>query len=323
MVGVGAGSFGQDMSCTSAGCSVSLGTQLRLGGQGQGLALDGVAEPLLQLDEARDPGKGGQRLGEAEDLADRLVAGEGVAAERRRLVPLAAQVLMDGPGQQLGVAEGVGDPVAGDRIAVIARITDQGPPRAVRLADDVRQVDRAPDRGGPSRPAQPGAELRRRRGDRRGQRRRPIRARGQQRSALRGRAGDPHARLVVVGSEDSGHRPRRQMELETAIVQAVDVAVERAARRGRFTQAAGTDLTSQPGPYAVGDDHQVRGQPSLPVGRVRGRDAGHPAVGGADQAAHGRLQVRLGTGPFGGVERAARPARAVAVPAGHRRRRSS
>src|SRR4029079_11220698 len=88
-----------------------------------------------------------------------VVAGEGVL-----LALGVAQCGVDGAGEELGVAEGVGDPVPGDRVAVVAGVADQRPatgrpagtagqtgPAGERAADratyDVGQVGAAADRG--------------------------------------------------------------------------------------------------------------------------------------------------------------------------------
>src|SRR5215467_8829324 len=103
------------------------------GGQRRRLGVDGGAELLLQLDEGRHRRVGAQLAGDAEDLRQRLVALLLVCRQRGGLLALrAAERLVQGGGQQLGVAEGVADAVGGDRVPVVAGVPGQRPARAAR-----------------------------------------------------------------------------------------------------------------------------------------------------------------------------------------------
>src|SRR6266496_2029801 len=121
----------------------------RPGGQRRGLPVDGGAQLLLELDERRHRRVGGQAAGDLEDLPQRLVALLLIARERRGRLGAGTQRLVERHGQQLGVAERVADAVAGDRVTVIARVPDQRPAGAERLADLVGQPQHALDRRGP------------------------------------------------------------------------------------------------------------------------------------------------------------------------------
>ena len=72
--------------------------------------------------------------GHVEDRGQRQVAVGGVGGHRLRLGDLTVQRPAQRPGEQLGVAERVGDPVPGDRVAVVAGVADERPARAGRLA---------------------------------------------------------------------------------------------------------------------------------------------------------------------------------------------
>ena len=79
---------------------------------------------------------------------------------------MASQGSVECVGEQLGVAEGVGDAVAGDRVAVVAGVADQCPARAPavrqwppdRPPDDVGQVGPTADGGHDPAGSHPRAE---------------------------------------------------------------------------------------------------------------------------------------------------------------------
>src|SRR6266487_920805 len=106
----------------------------RPGGQRHRLLVDGGAQLLLELDERRHRRIGRQAAGDLEDLPYGLVALPLIGRERRGLLGVTAERLVECDGQELGVAERVADAVAGDGVTVIARVPDQGPARVVRLA---------------------------------------------------------------------------------------------------------------------------------------------------------------------------------------------
>ena len=95
---------------------------------------------------------------DAEPVARRLVVLERVV-ERRRVV---AEPVDDGAGEQLGVAERVGEPVRADRVLEVAGVADERPAGTVGTADvagwppQVR-APRGGDRRGRSRSASSGA----------------------------------------------------------------------------------------------------------------------------------------------------------------------
>src|SRR5215471_17295301 len=70
-----------------------------------------------------------------------LIAGQGDA-----FFGGAAQCLVERDGQQFGVAVGVAEAVAGDRVAVVAGVADQRPAGAVRCADHVGAAQHPGDR---------------------------------------------------------------------------------------------------------------------------------------------------------------------------------
>src|SRR5436190_6402569 len=117
-----------------------------LGGEVDRLALEGIGELDLQLDEPLGAGKGGQCPGEGEGLAQCEVTAGLVGSQRLVGAGRAAQRDVERIGQQLSVAEGIGDAVPGDRVAVVAGVGDESPGgtrAADRATQHVRQVDRA------------------------------------------------------------------------------------------------------------------------------------------------------------------------------------
>src|SRR6266568_6821371 len=131
----------------------------RPGGQRHRLLVDGGAQLLLELDERRHRRIGRQAAGDLEDLPYGLVALPLIGRERRGLPGVTAERLVECDGQELGVAERVADAVAGDGVTVIARVPDQGPARAERLAHLVGHPEHAPHRRGTAGVAQPLGEV--------------------------------------------------------------------------------------------------------------------------------------------------------------------
>ena len=92
----------------------------------------------LHLDGRRlEPG---ELMRELVDGSHVLVAPALVLCERVEHRPAALESLVDGMREQLGVPEGVADALRGDRILVVAGVTDEGPAGAVRPAEEERQV---------------------------------------------------------------------------------------------------------------------------------------------------------------------------------------
>src|SRR6266536_3925958 len=79
----------------------------RPGGQRRRLLVDGGAQLLLQLDERRHRRIGGEEAGDLEDLPERLVAVPLIKRESRGLLGGGTERLVQGDGQELGVAERV------------------------------------------------------------------------------------------------------------------------------------------------------------------------------------------------------------------------
>src|SRR5829696_8282292 len=115
-------------------------------GQVGGLDVDGLAELFLQFDECGYGWVGGQRVRQLEDLPQGAVAPVLVVGQRGGVVGVAAQCPVECDGEQFGVAVGVGQAVAGDRVAVVAGIADQGPAGAVGAAHLVGRAQHAGDR---------------------------------------------------------------------------------------------------------------------------------------------------------------------------------
>ena len=87
---------------------------------------------------------------QAGDLVDDVEQGDGQAVAGL-LVRSQCGVLVGslvggdhGAGEQLGVAEGVGQPMGGDRVLPRAGVTDEGPARAPRPPEMTRQAVEGP-----------------------------------------------------------------------------------------------------------------------------------------------------------------------------------
>ena len=214
-------------------------------------------------------GKRASVAGQPEDVSASAASRAALRTPRApRASPAApARAACERVGEQLGVAEGVGDAVAGDRVAVVAGVADQRPAGAVRARARSWAGRRTP-RTGDDDPAgaDPLARARARSSAMRvdagrSARRAPaVRTRS---SRARGPA-QPHAGLAVVGRE----RPRRRrrgadVELEAAPGDLVDVGVE-----GRDVRAEAT--AAHPGAEP--------GRPSTSAARRRRRRSGHAAV---------------------------------------------
>jgi hypothetical protein len=102
--------------------------------------VDGAAELTMEFEEPLGWGELGEGAGDVEDVDQHPVTGRLVAGEGGCFGDVAAQRPVDCDGEQFGVAEGVADTVTGDRVAVIAGITDEAPTGTHRLADVVRQT---------------------------------------------------------------------------------------------------------------------------------------------------------------------------------------
>ena len=92
------------------------------------------------------PGEGGHAPGHAEQaqrqlVAFGLVAADGVGTSGR-----------DRAGQDLGVTQGVGDAMGGDRVLEVAGVTDQGPSRTRRVTELTGQAGEHSRRAGRAEP---------------------------------------------------------------------------------------------------------------------------------------------------------------------------
>jgi hypothetical protein len=112
------------------------------------LLVDGGAQLLLQLDERRHRRISREAAGDLEDLPERLVALLLIERQSSGFLGVGTEGMVKRDGQELSVAEGVADAVAGDCVAVITGVSDQSPARAERLAQLVRHPEPAPHRGG-------------------------------------------------------------------------------------------------------------------------------------------------------------------------------
>jgi len=74
------------------------------------------------------------------DLIDVLGHGVtlGVVLRKRVLLGCVAKGLIDGTGCKLGIPKRIGDTVCADGICGVSRVSDQHPPRPVRLAKETR-----------------------------------------------------------------------------------------------------------------------------------------------------------------------------------------
>ena len=236
-------------------------------------------------------GNGRQRPGEVEGLAQREVTAGLVASQRLvGAVGRVAQRDVERVGEQLGVAEGVGDAVPGDRVAVVAGVADQcparlpPPPVAARSGDARRWAGRrgrgpvprpgrlAPARRGTATPARSptGAP-----------RAGPAPAERSSASARVGPASQTQA-AAVVGREDAGEGVAGDVELVGRESPSRAAGPRRTCRRcpsrRRGLQRLGAEPPRHPGPDAVGADDEVgldgHGLPSGPAAV----DADDPAV---------------------------------------------
>ncbi len=80
-------------------------------------------------------GNAGQLAGDLEDLPQHPISLGVIAAQGIALLGGGDQRTVQCGGEQLGVAESVADAVAGDRVTVIAGITDECPPATDRFDD--------------------------------------------------------------------------------------------------------------------------------------------------------------------------------------------
>src|SRR5262249_60402255 len=80
--------------------------------------------------------------------------------EGRNLIDASAERLVDRDGQELSVAERVGDAVCGDGVTVIAGVAHKRPARTERLAYLIGHAEHALHRRGPASVAEPLGHLR-------------------------------------------------------------------------------------------------------------------------------------------------------------------
>ena len=237
-------------------------------------------------------GEGGQLAGDLEDLA--AIRSRSARMPRGpRSAGRAAQGLVEGLRQQLGVAEGVADAVAGDGVAVVAGIPDEGPARAGRLAEVVRHPQHPAHRRGlvPGRAGPPRTWSDLDRGE--------ERVRGPVPAAPRGprlRGADPDAGLTAVGREDPGERLRRPRWYSIA-----SASRRRSRRTAPAPEVGRTIVSGAPTERAIREP-----RPSAPTTCARGTSIGPasswprtPTTRPARPAARRRRSPRSGCGPCG------------------------
>ena len=103
--------------------------------------------------------EGGQLGGELVHGQRRLVPGLLITGQRGGERPSPAQAVPDRVGQQLGVAQGVADPLPGGRVHHQAGIPDQGPARAPGPAEAVGQIGTGSEPLGATAGADPLAQV--------------------------------------------------------------------------------------------------------------------------------------------------------------------
>src|SRR5215475_1061600 len=130
-------------------------------GQCRRLLVDGGAQLLLEVDEGRYRGIGGEPTCDLENLPQRPVAL--LLIERESSAPgTPTDRVVEGSRQELSVAERVADAIAGDGVTVVPRVPDQSPARTKRLTHLVGLPQHPPTRrhtvGVTRRSASSGAE---------------------------------------------------------------------------------------------------------------------------------------------------------------------
>src|SRR5436190_21059651 len=91
------------------------------GGRRERFRVDGLAGPLLQLDELGGGRVAGQRTGQFEDVAQRAVP---LVLVVRQGGVVAVQGTVERAGEQFGVPVRVAEAVAGDRVTVVPGVAD-------------------------------------------------------------------------------------------------------------------------------------------------------------------------------------------------------
>ena len=176
--------------------------------------------------------------------------------ERGRGARFAAQGAAERSGEELRVAERVGDAVSADRIAVIPRVADEGPARSPRAAYDVREAGRAADRRSAGRGFESGREGGRDAGQ--DLRERNLTLRAPHAVHLHRRRHDPDARLAAIGRKDPGEGAVAQVKLEAVAVQAGVVRVVSGRGRRARLGLLGPDCPRNAGANPVGADDVIR-----------------------------------------------------------------
>ena len=193
------------------------------------------------------------------------VAGTGVGLG---LGQVAVKTPWRAPGQQLGVAEGVGDAVAGDRVPVVAGVADQGPARS-RMSGGCGWAGRwlpAPATcARRAASARPGRGWRSRRSGRTPAARAPAAL-----ARVGGRGAGPDVGLAVVGREDAGHDPVGDVELEAVPGIAREVGVVGGAEGTRSSISGAPTARAIARAEAVGADHEPGAEAPVAAGRGRG-----------------------------------------------------
>ena len=270
-----------------------------------GLVVQGAAELGLELDETVRVGEGRQLAGQLEEGRQGCVA---LLLERRQRVALRGRVREQAVGcarQQLGIPERVGDPVRGDRVAVVAGIADQGPAGSGGPSEVVGQGDR-PAEGCPhGTGVDTGCQVRRGGAQELQPHLAAPAARVEQAPGFRGRQHEEHRGRSAVGREHAGEPALVEMELEALPGDVTDVGVQTHRARRMALDEPGADVSRDPGAQAVRADHEpglhVQERPVRRYGAYAGGPAvpveDHVAQGGAVEEACSRHDGCLGEDP--------------------------
>ena len=181
--------------------------------------------------------------------------------------------VVEGGGDPLGVEEGVGHALGGDRVLRVAGVADEHPPGAVGLAEEVRDGGR----GEPLDPCCAADPLGERRGELEGHEEVGLGV-GLEGVGLGGRPADDDEGESVVGREGAPAAVGADVDLEAVDRQVAEVRVEALLEDGLGQVLLGLHGAGDPRGSAVGADHD--GCPlgdGDAVGAVAA-DAAHDAV---------------------------------------------
>ena len=222
------------------------------------------------------------------------VAGLLVAGQLGGEVTVEAAV--DGVGEEVGVPEGVGHPLRGDRVLVVAGVADEGPAGAAGLAEEPLTDGRPAEALDALAGVDPVGEVRHL-GERLGE--------GGLGAVLVavGLVGGHdlhHQRQAVVGGERHEEPARPGVQLDAVEVDVAPVGVDVDRLGGLLVVGRRTDGAGHEGVGAVGADHDGGALLDGGAGGVPAPDADHPAVL-PEQLLDGEALAHLGARLGGGV----------------------